>query len=136
LARLNVDPWVEAARLARLPREAASRFLAELIAAQSAGSSAHVDPEMEAKRLTALLPRGVAANSNSSALSTGRIGARPRLIRYLIYYIVLTIVFFGSQWFMERSREGTRSSTKLAPTSAPTPAPVADRSTTHPQAPH
>jgi len=125
LARLNVDPWEEAARLARLPREAALRFLVNLIAAQPAGSSERADPEREAKRLTALLPRAVAAHSNPGAPSTGLIGARPRLIRYLVYYIVLSIIFFGSQWFMERSRENTRSSSKSAPVSAPTLAPAA-----------
>ena len=125
LARLNVDPWDEAARLARLPREAAARFLTDLIAAQAAGSSDRADPEMEAKRLTALLPRRVAASGNSGALSTGLTDARPRLVRYLVYYIVLTIVFFGSQWFMQRWSEGTRSSAKLAPVPAPALAPTA-----------
>jgi hypothetical protein len=124
LARLNVDPWEEAARLARLPREAASRFLANLIAAQPAGSSQRADPETEALRLIALLPQRVAAPSNPEAPSTGPISTRPRLIRHLIYYILLTLIFFGSQWILERSREGTRSSTKLAPASAPTVAPA------------
>src|SRR5271155_19523 len=59
LARLNVDPWDEASRLARLPREAVIRFMATLIAAQPDGVSARADPEMHARRLSALLPQRV-----------------------------------------------------------------------------
>jgi hypothetical protein len=44
LARLHVDPWQEAAKLARLPREAATQRLASLIAALPDGPSAHLDP--------------------------------------------------------------------------------------------
>jgi hypothetical protein len=56
LARLNVDPWEEASRLAALPTEAATRFLTTLIAALPGSSSARADPELQAKRLSALLP--------------------------------------------------------------------------------
>jgi hypothetical protein len=58
LARLNVDPWDEASRLARSPRGAATLFLTILIAALPGGASAPGDPEMHARRLTALPPRG------------------------------------------------------------------------------
>jgi hypothetical protein len=40
LARLDVDPWDEASRLARLPRSAAIQFLTTLIGALPDGSSA------------------------------------------------------------------------------------------------
>ncbi len=64
LARLNLDPWDEAARLARLPREAATRILATLIAALPEGPSARADPGELAQRLVALLPPSVARNGN------------------------------------------------------------------------
>jgi hypothetical protein len=55
LARLNVDPWEEAAALARLPLDAATRKLTSLIAALPVGSSARADPATMAHRLVALL---------------------------------------------------------------------------------
>jgi hypothetical protein len=41
LARLDVDPWREAAELAQLPRQTATQRLASLIAALPDGPSAH-----------------------------------------------------------------------------------------------
>ncbi|MGB7100358.1 MAG: hypothetical protein WBD95_16555, partial [Xanthobacteraceae bacterium] len=43
LARLDIDPWQEAAELARVPRETATQRLALSIAALPDGSSAHLD---------------------------------------------------------------------------------------------
>jgi hypothetical protein len=135
LARLNLDPWDEASRLARLPRDAATRFLANLIAAQPDGSSARTDPELHAKRLAALLPHAVTSSNSrpSKPISTGVTSARPILIRYVLYYIALAIFVYGAAWLMERSRLAAPSGTsasptagaQLPPTPAPTPAPTA-----------
>jgi hypothetical protein len=57
LARLDVDPWEEAARLARLPGKALIERLAALIAALPDGQTAHADPRVVATRLATLLPR-------------------------------------------------------------------------------
>jgi hypothetical protein len=57
LARLDVDPWRETAKLARLPKEAATQRLAALIAALPDESSAHRPVETIAARLISLLPR-------------------------------------------------------------------------------
>jgi hypothetical protein len=128
LARLNVDPWDEASRLARLPREATMRFLANLIAAQPDGSSARADPEGHAKRLAELLPQSTASGIRSSepidALVTS---GRPAFVRYAIYYIIVATLFFGAQWFTQRLRQPTHSSAGALPTSsvmAPPSAPV------------
>ena len=43
LARRDVDPWLEAAELARLPGKTSTRRLASLIAALPDGSSARLD---------------------------------------------------------------------------------------------
>jgi hypothetical protein len=56
LARLDIDPWQEAAELARVPRETATRRLASSIAALPDGPSAHLDCGTIAARLIALLP--------------------------------------------------------------------------------
>ena len=56
LARLGVDPWEEAARLAQLPRLAAVKRLAEMIAAIPGASSACLDAGTLSDRLISLLP--------------------------------------------------------------------------------
>jgi hypothetical protein len=57
LARLEVDPWQEAGKLAQLPGEAATQRLASLIATLPDGPSAHLDPGTVASHLITLLPR-------------------------------------------------------------------------------
>ncbi|HQT77360.1 MAG TPA: hypothetical protein PLD10_09950, partial [Rhodopila sp.] len=44
LARSDVDPWQEAAELARMPREAANQRLTSLIAALPGGAAASLAP--------------------------------------------------------------------------------------------
>ena len=56
LARLDLDPWEEAARLAALPGEAAIERLSALISPHAAGSGAPADTTANAARLIALLP--------------------------------------------------------------------------------
>ncbi len=56
LARLGVDPWEEAARLAQLPRLAAAKRLASMIAAMPGAPSACLDAGAVSDRLISLLP--------------------------------------------------------------------------------
>ncbi len=56
LARSDVDPWQEAARLAGLPVATARQRLASLITALPGKPSVYPDPAMIAARLVALLP--------------------------------------------------------------------------------
>jgi hypothetical protein len=56
LARLGVDPWEEAARLAQLPRLEAVKRLASMIAAIPGASSACLDAGTLSDRLISLLP--------------------------------------------------------------------------------
>ena len=57
LARLELDPWQEAAELAQLPRESAIQRLALSIAALAGGPPPHLEHGIIAARLIALLPR-------------------------------------------------------------------------------
>jgi hypothetical protein len=61
LARLGMDPWQEAGRLAKLPRNAAIDALARLIATMPASLWSLPDATDIAVRLVALLPTGNAA---------------------------------------------------------------------------
>jgi hypothetical protein len=56
LARLNLDPWGEAAELSELPKHAATRRLASLIARLPTGRWVHADCGAIAGRLIELLP--------------------------------------------------------------------------------
>ena len=62
LARADVDPWQEAAKLAQLPGETATRELAALIGALPDRAASFQDPRTIATRLIALLPRALASN--------------------------------------------------------------------------
>ena len=72
LARLNLDPWDEAARLAALPRAAAKQILATLIAAIPEDPSASRDLEALVERLMALLPKRSAPAGQPPAVGSPR----------------------------------------------------------------
>jgi hypothetical protein len=100
LVRLDVDPWREAAELARMPREAASERLTSLIAALSGASLASLVPATIADRLVKLLPRGNA----TSVISRGRSLQADPMLRFrvsanmiLIIVLVMAGVLFA-QW--------------------------------------
>ena len=57
LARLNMDPWQEAAELSELPKDAATQRLASLIARLPAPRWTQADSTAIANRLIQLLPR-------------------------------------------------------------------------------
>jgi hypothetical protein len=100
LARSDVDPWEEAAALARLPAETATRKLASLIAALPDGPLARPDPETNAARLIALLPRS--AGSDSPSRTTPPLVGAVRnswAIKYIIFFAVYAIYMLGTRWF-------------------------------------
>jgi len=61
LARLNIDPWSEAAELARLPKERASQRLVSMIGRVPGLAPAGGQTQKIADRLILLLPCGAAA---------------------------------------------------------------------------
>ncbi len=56
LARLGIDPWEEAAKLAQLPRAVAATRLASSIAATPGAPSSYLDAGTVSDRLISLLP--------------------------------------------------------------------------------
>src|SRR5687767_3959352 len=69
-ARLDMDPWEEARRLADLPKGTAVNALAALIAKLPAGLWEPSEATRIAARLVPLLPKRPAALSRSSSLRT------------------------------------------------------------------
>jgi hypothetical protein len=124
LARADVDPWQEAAKLARLPVEAATQRLASLIEALPDWSFAPADIATIAARLIRLLPRrtgtvvpspepvhGVAAKLKSS-----------RVIVALVFMILMAFVF-GLQ-FITTGHLPPQVDRSDAPVSAVSPRPA------------
>lgn len=95
LARLNVDPWQEAAKLAQLPSATATERLTSLIAALPDGPSAQRDPGTIAARLIALLPRQAGSNvpPPGTALSAGAASNFPAAIYVISMAVVLGVLF-------------------------------------------
>jgi hypothetical protein len=101
LARLDVDPWEQAAALARLPDESATQKLASMIAALPDGPTVRADSRTIAARLIPLLPRRVVAGASSPAPNSGTPAPhRPALLTYLILYGVFTLFMLAIQWMV------------------------------------
>jgi hypothetical protein len=96
LARADVDPWQEAAKLAQLPGETATQRLASLIAALPDRVSAYPDARTIATRLIALLPRQRVRSGGSPPQSLHEVmNSRPWWV-----YVVLMSFVLGSQFLI------------------------------------
>jgi hypothetical protein len=104
LARLNVDPWKEAAELSRLPRDTAIGRLASLIASLPDGRSAFPDREAIAARLIALLPRraGLEIPSRNYLAGTGSLTKSHLLFIYVAMAIMAIVL---SAQYIVQSRQ-------------------------------
>ena len=142
LARLDVDPWEEAAVLARLPNESATQKLALLLAALPAGPTARADSRTIAARLIPLLPRRAAPVAAPGAPMPAR-SAEPQaptqappqspshspihspILTYLILYGVFTLFMLAVQWLMAGPQApATGSSAPAAPLTSGSPPPT------------
>ncbi len=99
LARLDVDPWQEAAALTRLLGDAAVRRLTSLIAALPDLPSARLEPGVIADRLVALLPRraGPHLPTRATALTQGTATQSLALLCAIFVAFLL-----GAMWIMAR----------------------------------
>jgi hypothetical protein len=99
LARSNVDPWQEAAKLAQLPGETATKELAALIGALPDRAASYPDPRTIATRLIGLLPHPLGASGGPqqvlphSALAV--VNSRPWWI-----YVVFMCFVLGAQFLI------------------------------------
>jgi hypothetical protein len=71
LARLDLDPWREAAELARMPQQTARQRLTSLIVALPNQPPTRPEPETISARLIALLPRAASPSVASSDKLSG-----------------------------------------------------------------
>ena len=88
LARLDIDPWDEAAKLARLPRAAAARRLVDFIAATPGAPSAYLNAKTVSDRLLILLPSPVLPKQEQATRALKKV---PFIWPAVIVVIILAI---------------------------------------------
>jgi hypothetical protein len=91
LARLDVDPWQEAASLARMPREAATERLTALIAALPDEPTMVIPVKAIAANLAALLPNAGSLNTPSLNSVFTAVGPQRTQIRTALGALALVI---------------------------------------------
>jgi len=99
LARSGIDPWQEAAELARLPRETATQRLASSIAALPDRPSAYLEHEATAARLIALLP----PKTGSEILTGGTLANDSDVTKFragICMSVVLIAFTLVAQWIV------------------------------------
>ena len=101
LARLDVDPWKEAASLARMPRDLAKQRLTSLIGSLPNEAMSGLAPEIIAARLIALLPQ--ARSVNAAAPGTRRQVAAMRHSRPFVGLAVFALLLVGYFIFTARA---------------------------------
>ncbi len=122
LARSDVDPWQEAAKLAQLPGEAAAERLAALIGALPDGATLYPDSRTLAIRLIARLPRRPGFNGGGQETSHRAwtaIISRP----WWVYVVVMSFVL-GSQFLIASHQQPAKpddAEVRAASTVSPPP---------------
>jgi hypothetical protein len=118
LARLDIDPWQEAATLAQMSRNAATERLRLLLAGLPEEWSGRSDPEAIATRLIALLPGQRPVKSSPTTLPQRKLVIRPS--RRVIFFFVLMGFMLGTQ-FLARSVQPSAQVNSLAPSTISAP---------------
>jgi hypothetical protein len=119
LARQDVDPWDEAAALARMNGEEATRRLGGFIASSPAGPTPEPDAKATASRLLRLLPKAAVFRPPSRPVVARPIeGTQTRAekgiekqklaIRNIVLLIVLMACLLGGQWLSTTYLHGPR----------------------------
>lgn len=118
LARQDVDPWEEAARLACLPSETAIQRLTALIAALPDGRST-LDPGAIAVRLIALLPHAAGSVVRSRTARPG-VGTAMRAwpAKYIIVYWIFMLFILGAQWLVAKHLVAAQAARAAKPMSS------------------
>jgi len=126
LARLDLDPWQEAAELARLPRESATQRLASSIAALADGPRPDLEHGIIAARLIALLPH----HGNSETPARGIVVDTSDVRKFragMGMYAIFIIFMIAAQWLAASLQapirtdniDASASSTVLPPLPSP-----------------
>ena len=116
LARLDVDPWKEAASLARMPREAAAVRLTELIEALPLAQASAIASRMSAASLVALLPKGKPVDVRSSNSPFAATSLRETWVLMAMGgFAIMMLVLFTMSAALFSGGPGTAAKSSAAP---------------------
>jgi hypothetical protein len=133
LARMDLDPWHEAASLAGVPVETATGKLIALLAALPDPSLKRLDPGTTAARLIALLPQRLDSNTRPSAAGVGTVVATHPLTRMKVTLLAIyMILMLSAQLVLMRRPPPTHADTAshalvLPATASPAPPTTSDK---------
>ena len=116
-ARLDLDPWKEAASLARMPRDEAKQQLASLISSLPNCATTDLSSENAAARLAALLPQP--GNVYAAASATLRPVAAISGSQLFIGLAVLALLLVGYFVFEARASNAPRGADAAGAISEP-----------------
>ena len=128
LARRDLDPWVEAAKLANESRETATRQLTRLIQTITYQPLTLPDPEAIAIRLVALLPHQPHTDIGKPTKAEHAVAAvltSPRAVAGAILIAIYLIFTVASQLSRLRHAPSTQESATAAPSNSHAPPPSA-----------
>lgn len=116
LARLDIDPWEEAAALARLPVLAAVRELALLLVSLPERPMAAPEAAIVAVELVALLPHRLPQDALTPArpVAAGTM-SRPPVLKSLILYLIMMLIMVTCEWLAAGPRPATAPPAAVAP---------------------
>jgi len=122
LARLGFDPWGEAARLADLPKEAATQALTATIALLPLGNWKAADVRDIAVRLIDSLPRrGIPFISSVRSTAAPQEAGTPKVKAGLAIWVICGVVAIG--WFFVASYLESDQPFERAPSAVTTTSP-------------
>src|ERR1035437_10208034 len=133
LARLDVDPWQEAAELTRMPRNAANQRLTSLIAALPDAPSTRSQSDMIADRLIELLPRGDISSiaSARSCLGADTAPNAQSVAKMVAFNLLLMVGMLCAQWALASLRPPADADTIHAPASGTALPPISPSGAGH-----
>ncbi len=115
LARQDVDPWTEAARLSQLPKETATKQITDLLDGLPRRTLACLDRAEVAARLSALLPRNAAVKVSGmmKSLSTAQQTAIPLAFNWRFFCLYLCLMLLVN-WLTAEFRAQSASDSRPA----------------------
>ena len=123
LARLNIDPWGEAAELSELPKHSATQRLASLIARLPRGRWTQGDCETTADRLIGLLPRNgrgtVPSAQGGQGLPEKTNSGTAKILLYAALGITALMIIAASREPPSHGDDGMSGSSTASPSRTP-----------------
>ena len=118
LARLGLDPWLETANLATLPRNVAAERLSAFIGAVPDWSSAPLDTGTIARNLIARLPHQRGSSTVLAKISLGLDLPAALQSQQVLYVAFVLIIFLGSLGFTGSQRSAEQVNNIHGPTTS------------------